>query len=184
MLRRRSLQVLLVLAALVGVPSASFAGVLNADLSITKTPDVMTATPGGSIDYTIVVSNAGPADVTGATVTDTLPASLTCTWTCTASAGSSCTAVGAGDINDSVDILNGGSVTYDVPCSIDINATGSLVNSASVASAIDPNGGNDSSTATTALAQPPVVAVPTTSQAGLALMGLLLLGAAFWTLRR
>ena len=34
-----------------------------------------TAMPGALVTYTIVASNAGPSAVTGATVTDTLPAS-------------------------------------------------------------------------------------------------------------
>ena len=54
----------------------------SADLSITKTDGVTTATAGGSVTYTIVASNAGPSNATGATVADTFPASLTCTWTC------------------------------------------------------------------------------------------------------
>ncbi len=53
-----------------------------ADLSITKTDGVTTATSGGSVTYTITASNAGPDPTTGATVADTFPASLTCTWTC------------------------------------------------------------------------------------------------------
>ena len=43
-----------------------------------------------AIQYTIVVTNHGPAVAT-ASVTDTFPAQLTVgTWTCTATAGSSC----------------------------------------------------------------------------------------------
>src|SRR6185295_7384575 len=47
---------------------------LSADLSITKTDGVATATPGGSVTYTITASNAGADPVTGATVADTFPA--------------------------------------------------------------------------------------------------------------
>ena len=52
-----------------------------ADLSITKTDGVTTATPGGSTTYTITASNAGPSNAPGSTVADTFPAALTCTWT-------------------------------------------------------------------------------------------------------
>ena len=45
-----------------------------ADLAITKTDGVTTATPGGSVTYTITASNAGPNKETGATVADTFPA--------------------------------------------------------------------------------------------------------------
>ena len=62
----------------------------NADLQVTNDqPDVQPACAAGtSVTYTIVVSDAGPADVTGATVADTFPASLTgVTWTVTSSGG-------------------------------------------------------------------------------------------------
>ena len=42
--------------------------------AITKTDGVTTATPGGSVTYTITASNAGPSNATGATVADTFPA--------------------------------------------------------------------------------------------------------------
>ena len=42
-----------------------------ADLSITKTDGVTTATPGGSVTYTITSSNPGPSDAPGSTTTST-----------------------------------------------------------------------------------------------------------------
>ena len=50
----------------------------QADLSITKTDGVTSATPGGSVTYSIVASNAGPSDDPTVSVTDTFPADLTC----------------------------------------------------------------------------------------------------------
>ncbi len=121
--------------------------VTGADLSITKTDGLGTATPGGSTTYTITASNAGPAGVTGATVADTFPASLTCTWTCVGAGGGTCTAAGAGNINDSVNLPNGASVTYTATCNIAASATGTLANTATVSSATsDPNPGNNSAT--------------------------------------
>jgi uncharacterized repeat protein (TIGR01451 family) len=120
---------------------------LTADLSITKTDGVTTATPGGSVTYTVTASNAGVDPVTGATVADTFPASLTCTWTCVGAGGGTCTAAGAGNINDSVNLPVGGSVTYTASCSIDASATGSLSNTATVASSVtDPDPANNSAT--------------------------------------
>ncbi len=84
---------------------------LSADLSITKTDGVTTATPGGSVTYTITASNAGADPVTGGTVADTFPAILTCTWTCVGAGGGTCTAAGSGNINDTVNLPSGGSVT-------------------------------------------------------------------------
>jgi len=149
---RRLVQVLFLIVMLLVLPSPSFAGVTTADLSITKDDGVATAVPGSSVVYTIVASNAGAADVTGATVADTFPAVLTCTWTCSASAGSSCTASGMGDINDSVNLLNGGSATYTATCAIDSSAAGSLANTATISSAVtDPNSANNSATDTDTL---------------------------------
>ncbi|MCB1056372.1 MAG: DUF11 domain-containing protein [Acidobacteria bacterium] len=186
MSRVSSLPILMLLAALVALPTTAFAGVQNTDLSITKTDNVTSVTPGGSVVYTIVASNAGPADATGATVADTFDPILTCTWTCAASAGSSCTASGAGDINDSANILNGGNVTYTATCTVDVAATGTLVNTATVTSAqTDPNGGDNSASDTDTI---DVVVgpndIPTVGTLGQVALVLFLLTAAFWALRR
>jgi LPXTG-site transpeptidase (sortase) family protein len=124
----------------------------QADLSVTKTDGVVTYTPGGTTTYTIVVSNAGPSDVIGATFTDTFPAAITnASWTCAGSGGGTCTASGTGDINDNVDIPVGGSVTYTITATIRASATGTLVNTATITPPVgttDPNPGNNSATDT------------------------------------
>lgn len=126
---------------------------LSADLSITKTDGLTTAVPGGSVTYTITASNAGPDPVTGATVADTFPAILTATWTCVGAGGGTCTAAGSGNINDSVNLPAGGSVTYTVSATISASATGTLSNTATVSSSIaDPVPGNNSATDTDTLA--------------------------------
>lgn len=135
-------------AAIISIGNVN-AGTLSADLGITKTDGVATATPGMSVTYTIVASNAGPNDASNATVTDTFPGTVNCSWTCSASAGSSCTAAGSGSINDLVNLLSGGSVTYAAVCNIDPAATGTLSNTATVAvsgSMSDPNLANNSAT--------------------------------------
>ncbi len=121
----------------------------GADLAITKTDGVTTATPGGSVTYTIAASNSGPSNATGAKVVDTLPASLTCHWTCVGAGGGTCTASGSGSLNDTVNLLSGGSVTYTVSCTLSASATGTLSNTASViapAGVTDPNPGNNTAT--------------------------------------
>ena len=123
-----------------------------ADLAITKTDGVTTAVPGGSVTYTITASNAGPDPVTGGTVADTFPAILTCTWTCVGAGGGTCTAAGAGNLSDTVNLPAGGSVTYTASCAVSAAATGTLVNTATVSSAVgDPNAGNNSATDTDTL---------------------------------
>lgn len=108
----------------------------TADLVITKTDGAISDVPGTSIAYTVVVTNTGPSTVTGATVSDTLPAALTgATWTCTASAGSSCsTGAGSGSlVAVPVTLLPGGTATFTITADIAATATGTLTNTATVA---------------------------------------------------
>jgi len=128
---------------------------VQADLGVTKTNGQTTAVPGLPLTYTITVSSVGPSDVTGATVTDVLPSALlAATWTCVASAGSSCTAGGSGNINDTINLLAGGTATYIVTGTVDPAATGTLVNTATVANpsgVSDPEPDNNSATDTDTL---------------------------------
>ncbi|MBK7474080.1 MAG: DUF11 domain-containing protein [Betaproteobacteria bacterium] len=66
-------------------------------MAITKTDGSPTYTAGTAISYSIVVSNAGPSNATGASVADTVPANITgvtanCVATGTASCGTNGTA--------------------------------------------------------------------------------------------
>jgi uncharacterized repeat protein (TIGR01451 family) len=55
------------------------------DLGVTKTDGAGTYVPGGTLTYTIVVTNRGPADADGMTVSDTRPAQIeSWTWACAA----------------------------------------------------------------------------------------------------
>lgn len=126
----------------------------QADVSISKTDGVVTAIPGGSVTYTIVASNAGPSDAPGTTIADTFPAILTATWTCVGSAGGTCTAAGSGNINDTVNLPSGGSVTYTINATIAASATGTLSNTATATvggGVTDPTPGNNSATDTDTL---------------------------------
>lgn len=127
----------------------------QADLGVSKTDGQTSSVPGQAVAYTIVASNAGPSSVTGATVTDTLPAVLTgATWTCTASGGSSCPSSGTGHIAASVALLAGGTATFTLDATVAPSATGALANTATIAppaGVLDPVPGNDSATDTDAL---------------------------------
>ncbi|HVH36788.1 MAG TPA: proprotein convertase P-domain-containing protein, partial [Tahibacter sp.] len=93
----------------------------QADLAITKTDGVTTVDAGATTTYTITSSNAGPSNVTGASVTDTFSAQLQgCTWTCVGAGGGTCTATGSGNISDTVNLPAGGSVTHTATCSIGV----------------------------------------------------------------
>jgi len=96
----------------------------QADLSITKDDSMTDYVPGTTGTYTIVVNNAGPSNVTGASVTDTLPLGVTLTGpvTCVATGAASCGAPSIGaagglGFSDNADIEAGAGnfVTYTVP---------------------------------------------------------------------
>ena len=124
----------------------------QADFGITKTDGQLAATPGAGVTYTIQVSQAGPSQSPAATVTDTFPAAITgVSWTCTASAGSSCPASGSGNINAAVTLLPGGTATFSATGTVSPAATGSLSNTAQVAApgaVTDPVPGNNAATDT------------------------------------
>lgn len=128
----------------------------QADLYIAKTDGSTTAIPGQPVAYTITVANAGPTSVSGATVADAVPTALSgASWTCTASAGSSCTAGPiAGNINDTVNIAVGGTLTYVLNGTLSPSASGTLSNTASVTApgtVSDPNTSNNTATDTDTL---------------------------------
>ncbi|WP_414579623.1 SdrD B-like domain-containing protein, partial [Anabaena sp. CCY 9402-a] len=94
------------------------------DLSITKTDGLTTVTPGQEITYTIVVNNNGLITATDALVSDIIPSHLTnVTWTSVATGGASGNQTsGAGNINDSVTLTGGSSITYTVNATVAANA--------------------------------------------------------------
>ena len=135
------------------VESASFANTPQADLQITKIDNVGgssitaaqgTATPGNPIQYTIVVTNAGPAAASGATIADPFPAALTgVTWTASATQGSPTgfTSSGSGYIDDTnVDMPALSQITYTVHATVSPTVTGTLTN---VATVTPPEGTTD-----------------------------------------
>ena len=128
----------------------------SADLSITKTDGIATVTPGGSTLYTIVVTNAGPNAVTGATVTDAAPSGVTFgTWTCTGTGGGVCPASGTGNLNVSVTLPVAATVTFGINATVNAGASGSITNTAAVtppSGILDPNPGNNTATDTDTLA--------------------------------
>ena len=131
---------------------AYFSFALPADLAITKTDGRTSAVPGQAVTYTVVAANAGPSAVTGASVTDSVPAALTgVTWTCVGAGGGTCPASGSGGISETVDLPVGGSVTFSLTGTVDAAATGTLSNTATVATPsgiVDPNPADNAATDT------------------------------------
>jgi uncharacterized repeat protein (TIGR01451 family) len=169
---------LLTNAGLTGPASAPLTVTPVADLAITKTNGVTTVTPGDSLTYTIVATNLGPNAVVGATVVDTVPASLFgVTWTCTASPGSSCPASGSGSIGAPVNLLVGGSATFTLKAGLSKSAVGTLTNTATVATpagVADPNPGNNSATDADPIAVLAPELIPAASPEGLAILALMM----------
>ncbi|MEO7936514.1 MAG: hypothetical protein ABIR27_09685 [Dokdonella sp.] len=84
------------------------------DLSLTA--DVGVVQPDGTINYTFVVNNAGPADATGFDVSAVdSPQFVTSTWTCVGSGGAQCNPSGSGALVESIPLLPaGGALTYTI----------------------------------------------------------------------
>ena len=137
----------------------------QADLSITKDDKVARVNQGGTLQYMITVSNAGPAPVALASVTDNIPASLTAvTWTCSAPGGSSCgAATGTGSIATTVNLQVNASATFTVNATVSASAVGTVSNTATVtppAGTSDPNPGNNTASDSDVIALPlPILGV-------------------------
>jgi uncharacterized repeat protein (TIGR01451 family) len=149
---------------------------LVGDLAIVKSGPVSDI-PGTSLTYTLVVSNPGPSDVTGAAVSDALPGSLLgATWTATYSLGSTGPSDGIGSLSGVlVSLLSGGTATFTIVGVIDPLATGLLENTATVTPPEgfdDPNPENNTSSVTTELVPTADLAVVKTRTSGQPVAGL------------
>jgi uncharacterized repeat protein (TIGR01451 family) len=127
----------------------------HVDLGLTKSSGQASVAAGAPLTYTIVVTNAGPQPVQGTVLSDSLPAGLTdAAWTCQAMPGSSCPASGSGNILAALNLAVGGRVTVTVQATVSPSASGSLVNTATVAAPVntfDLVSSNNSATDTTAI---------------------------------
>ena len=106
-----------------------------ADLSIEKTSDSFFVDPGGTITYTIVVTNNGPSVVFDAVVTDNpLPRLGNLSWTCTTEGDAICgSPSGTGPIDELVSFLSNSSVTYTLTATLQDTSNEPITNTASVA---------------------------------------------------
>ena len=148
-----------------------------ANLRLTKTNASVAVIPGTSTTYTITVSNAGPSSAIGAQIIDTVPTILTgVNWTCVASTGSFCGSTGdTGDIVDTVTVAPLGVLTYIVSGTVPNDATGRIVNTATVTTAADttdPDGTNNTATDDDPLTPTAEILLTKTAPAGPALAGL------------
>jgi len=129
---------------------------LGADLAVTKTDSPDPVQVGTNLTYTLTVTNNGPNEATGVTLTDTLPTGVTFV-SATPSQGTCSQAGGTVTCNLGT-LANGASTTATVVVSP--TATGTLTNTATVAGdKSDPDNTNDTARATTIVPAPPDVTV-------------------------
>ena len=104
--------------------------IARTDLGITKTDDVDPVIAGQFLTYTLTVTNHGPSNATGVSVSDPLLANVTFD-SATTTQGSVSFANGtvSGNLGN---IANGNSATITVRVRVSPNATGSLTNTATV----------------------------------------------------
>jgi len=115
----------------------------GADLAISKDDGADAVVDGQRVVYTIVVSNPGDIDATGVRVQDTAAAELVNpSWSCTAQTGGTCPnpASGTGNLDQLVDLLADGQVTFLFEADYESLGTLGVDNTATLTA---PDGFND-----------------------------------------
>lgn len=155
--------------------------------------------PGGTVTYTVVVSNTGQIGLIDVPVNDPMPAGIESqTWSCIGASGASCNpASGSGGIAGTVNLPAGSSVTYTVTAQVSDSLNAAVTNTATVtppsgtACANEPPSTTESCSASVTNEpgpRPPapgtVAPIPTTSPEGLAALALMMVGVAGWAVRR
>jgi uncharacterized repeat protein (TIGR01451 family) len=131
----------------------------QADLSISALASMASPLAGGTMTFSLVISNAGPGTATGASFADTLPAGLSTITNVTSavSAGAStATFSNTGSaLSGSVSLPAGGKVTVTFQVQVAASAGGNIANVATVnapAGTTDPNLANNTASASVAVA--------------------------------
>jgi len=106
------------------------------DLAISKTNSQDFVDPEGSVTYVIDVSNPGPVDVVGAILSDILPSTLNsanATWSCNVAVGTVCpNASGTGNLNETVDLPEGSSLSYSITADVVAEEGELIINTATI----------------------------------------------------
>ena len=156
-----------------------------ADLALNKSGAGAAVAPGDTVTYLLTYANAGPDDGTGVIINEVVPANTTfnqagsapTTWSCAdgSPAGTLCsTAIGTVPGNNIAGTVNF-AVTIDDPLPAGVTQISNIASiSDDGAHGADPTPANNSSTDTTAVSGPVVVAVPTLSTWALVALALLL----------
>ncbi|MBN1286228.1 MAG: DUF11 domain-containing protein [Anaerolineae bacterium] len=125
-----------------------------ADVAITKSASPNPVLVGGQLTYTLTVTNGGPADAAGVTVTDTLPGGVTA-GEITPSQGTCSIGEGVTVLCNLGDLASGASATITIVVTVG-DEPGNLENTAVVASTAptDPNLDNNTATTETEVVPP------------------------------
>lgn len=138
-----------------------------ADLRILKENDPPdTVERGDTVEYTITVTNRGPAAVSGATVTDDLSATGLQGIRWCRDSGSRCTPSRTGNLNDTVSLQRDGQAIYRARGTVALTASGTFSNTARVRpppGLRDPEPGNNVSTVTNRILPCPPPAITKTA---------------------
>jgi uncharacterized repeat protein (TIGR01451 family) len=120
----------------------------EADLEISKADDPDPVTAGTALTYTIQVTNNGPSDASGVTVTDTLPTDITFD-SYSASQGTFDDATGVWSVGS---LADGASASLSLFVTVNPDAQATLLNSVEVAGDdADPTPGNNTTSEDTAV---------------------------------
>jgi uncharacterized repeat protein (TIGR01451 family) len=120
--------------------------VQSVDLAVVKTVDDAAPSEGGTIDYTVVVTNNGPDAATTVEVTDVLPTGVTYS-SSSATQGSYASGTGIWSVGT---VANAASDTLTITATVDVGTGGTtIVNTATATGSdqADSNSANDSDTA-------------------------------------
>jgi uncharacterized repeat protein (TIGR01451 family) len=137
----------LLVVILAGFPGSAAAPPGDADLSITKTDSPDPVGQGNNVTYTITVTNSGPLAATNVVVTDNLPASQDSDFVSVRSTAGTCDRMGNTVTCNLATLAPNTAATVTIV--VEAKKTGTLSNTASVASPEDNTPGNNSATATT-----------------------------------
>ncbi len=123
----------------------------QADLSLTKSA-TSPVIPGQNVTYSLTIANQGPSDAATVVVTDPAPTGVSLTAVTATPAGFRCTISSNQLTCSSNSVPNGYRDTVSVTGAVDASATGSVMNTATIASATaDPTAGNNSASVTSTL---------------------------------
>lgn len=177
-----------------GTSTATTGVQAQSDLAVTKAASAATMTAGGTITYTVNVTNAGPSNSAGTTIIDTLPAGFTATAVSTTTG--TCSGAGTSTVSCNVGVLGTDdqcATTFPLAATITITAqvsptaaAGTYTNTAAAGTTnclADPVAANNSATAVTTVSTgtppppppPTVVPAPTLSEIGVMVFAALLL---------